>query len=34
MHATICLPTYNEIDNLEPMVDALSAILRDGDRCS
>jgi dolichol-phosphate mannosyltransferase len=32
MHATICLPTYNEIDNLEPMVDALSAILRDGDR--
>jgi dolichol-phosphate mannosyltransferase len=32
MRATICLPTYNELDNLEPMVDALSAILRDGDR--
>ena len=32
MRATICLPTYNEIDNLEAMVDALSAVLREGDR--
>lgn len=32
MRATICIPTYNEVDNLEAMVDALSAVLRDGDR--
>ena len=32
MRATICLPTYNERDNLEPMLRALAAILRDGDR--
>ncbi|MFN8222783.1 MAG: polyprenol monophosphomannose synthase [Gaiellales bacterium] len=30
--ATICLPTYNEIDNLEPMIRALAAIRREGDR--
>ena len=32
MRATICLPTYNERDNLEPMLRALGALLRDGDR--
>ncbi len=32
MHATICLPTYNERENLERMVAALRAVLRDGDR--
>jgi dolichol-phosphate mannosyltransferase len=32
MRATICLPTYNERANLEPMIDALRAVLRDGDR--
>jgi dolichol-phosphate mannosyltransferase len=32
MHATVCLPTYNELENLESMVDALGDVLRDGDR--
>jgi dolichol-phosphate mannosyltransferase len=32
LRATICLPTYNERDNLEPMLRALAALLRDGDR--
>ena len=32
MRATVCLPTYNERDNLEPMVRALQAVLREGDR--
>jgi dolichol-phosphate mannosyltransferase len=32
MRATICLPTYNERDNLAPMVEALGRVLRDGDR--
>jgi dolichol-phosphate mannosyltransferase len=32
LRATICLPTYNERDNLEPMVRALGAVLRPGDR--
>jgi len=32
MRATICLPTYNERANLEPMLRALGAVLRDGDR--
>ena len=32
MRATICLPTYNERENLEPMLRALAGILRDGDR--
>jgi dolichol-phosphate mannosyltransferase len=32
MRATICLPTYNERENLGPMIDALRAVLRDGDR--
>jgi dolichol-phosphate mannosyltransferase len=32
MRATICLPTYNERENLAPMIDALGAVLRDGDR--
>jgi dolichol-phosphate mannosyltransferase len=30
--ATICLPTYNEIDNLEPMVRALADVRRPDDR--
>ena len=32
MHATVCLPTYNELENLEPMVRALAGVLREGDR--
>jgi dolichol-phosphate mannosyltransferase len=32
MRATICLPTYNERANLEPMIAALQLVLRDGDR--
>src|ERR671932_1804697 len=32
MRATICLPTYNERENLEPMLRALANIVRDGDR--
>jgi dolichol-phosphate mannosyltransferase len=32
MRATVCLPTYNERENLERMVAALRAALRDGDR--
>jgi len=32
MRATICLPTYDERDNLEPMLRALAAVLREGDR--
>jgi len=32
VRATICLPTYNELTNLEPMVRALQPLLRDGDR--
>ena len=32
MRATICLPTYNERENLEPMMRALGEVLRDGDR--
>jgi dolichol-phosphate mannosyltransferase len=32
MRAFICLPTYNERENLEPMVRALGALLEDGDR--
>ena len=32
LRATICLPTYNERDNLEPMLLALGEMLRDGDR--
>jgi dolichol-phosphate mannosyltransferase len=32
MRATICLPTYNELENLEAMVAALGAVLREGDR--
>ncbi len=32
MRATVCLPTYNELENLEPMVRALGSVLRDGDR--
>jgi dolichol-phosphate mannosyltransferase len=34
LRATICLPTYNERENLEPMLRALGAVLRvgDGDR--
>ena len=32
MRATICLPTYNEYDNLEPMLESLAEVLRDGDR--
>jgi dolichol-phosphate mannosyltransferase len=32
LRATICLPTYNELANLEPMVRTLQPLLRDGDR--
>jgi dolichol-phosphate mannosyltransferase len=32
MRATICLPTYNERENLERMVGALGEVLREGDR--
>jgi dolichol-phosphate mannosyltransferase len=32
MRATVCLPTYNERENLERMVGALGAVFRDGDR--
>jgi dolichol-phosphate mannosyltransferase len=32
MQATICLPTYNERENLARMVDALAGVLREGDR--
>jgi len=32
MRATICLPTYDERANLEPMIEALRGVLRAGDR--
>ena len=32
MRATVCLPTYNEKENLEPMVRALGAVLGPDDR--
>ena len=32
MKACVCLPTYNERDNLEPMLRALGAVLGDDDR--
>jgi dolichol-phosphate mannosyltransferase len=32
MRATICLPTYNERENLDPMIRALDEVLREGDR--
>jgi dolichol-phosphate mannosyltransferase len=32
VRAVICLPTYNERDNLAPMLEALDALLLDGDR--
>jgi dolichol-phosphate mannosyltransferase len=32
MRATICLPTYNERENLAPMIGALADVLREGDR--
>ena len=32
MRATICLPTYNETENLEPMLRALAGLVREGDR--
>jgi dolichol-phosphate mannosyltransferase len=32
MRATVCLPTYNERENLERMVGALGAVFRHGDR--
>ena len=32
MRATVCLPTYDERANLEPMLRALAGVLRDGDR--
>ena len=31
MRATVCLPTYNELENLEAMVTALCEVLREGD---
>ncbi len=32
MRATVCLPTYNERENLARMIEALRPVLRDGDR--
>ncbi len=32
MRATICLPTYNERENLGRMIEALAVVLREGDR--
>jgi len=32
MRATVCLPTYNERENLPRMIEALADVLRDGDR--
>jgi dolichol-phosphate mannosyltransferase len=32
MRATICLPTYNERENLPRMIAALAGVLREGDR--
>jgi dolichol-phosphate mannosyltransferase len=32
MRATVCLPTYNELENLEAMIDALGRVMREGDR--
>ena len=32
MRATVCLPTYNELPNLEAMLVALGRVLREGDR--
>jgi dolichol-phosphate mannosyltransferase len=32
MRATVCLPTYNEFENLEPMLRRLGEVLREGDR--
>jgi dolichol-phosphate mannosyltransferase len=32
MRTTVCLPTYNERANLEPMLTALAGVLREGDR--
>jgi dolichol-phosphate mannosyltransferase len=32
MRATVCLPTYNERENLPPMIEALGRVLREGDR--
>jgi dolichol-phosphate mannosyltransferase len=32
VRATICLPTYNERENLEKMLRALAGVVRDGDR--
>ncbi|MFL5953964.1 MAG: polyprenol monophosphomannose synthase [Gaiellaceae bacterium] len=32
MRATVCLPTYNERENLPRMIEALATVLRDGDR--
>ena len=32
MRATVCLPTYNECENLPRMIEALAGVLREGDR--
>jgi dolichol-phosphate mannosyltransferase len=32
MRATVCLPTYNERENLPRVIDALTRVLREGDR--
>jgi len=32
VRAVICLPTYNERENLEPMLEALRRVIGDGDR--
>jgi dolichol-phosphate mannosyltransferase len=32
VRATVCLPTYNECENLPRMIEALAGVLREGDR--
>src|SRR3954454_17443706 len=32
MRATVCLPTYNERENLPRMIEELARVLREGDR--
>jgi dolichol-phosphate mannosyltransferase len=32
VHITVCLPTYNEVENLEPMVRTLGEVLPEGGR--
>jgi dolichol-phosphate mannosyltransferase len=32
VRVTVCLPTYNERENIRPMLEALQSVLREGDR--